>query len=148
MVLPTHRVEIEAAVGGDQDQRVRPPLDARTQFHDDDVAWVFVQLVDEGALDALRALAGCVRAGTAAFGAHQEDREFHAHITLARAGRRTDRSQAPDARRIAEAAQSITASPAPAWRVDSVALMASELAPGGARYNVRAAVPLAGSPCR
>ncbi len=58
-------------------------------------------------------------------GFEREDRRFHPHVTIARAGRRTVRLPAGSTRAIEPAH----------FRVDRIAFYSSDLRPGGAVYN-------------
>jgi 2'-5' RNA ligase len=92
-----------------------------------------------GALEALHHLQVRVLDTTAAWG-EVETRAFHPHLTLGRVKtRRRD-----EARRIAAAVRQVTVPRASSWRVDSVDLMRSQLASGGAVYSTLASVPLDG----
>lgn len=83
--------------------------------------------------DALTALANAVRARLVDEGLSVESRPFHAHLTLARAGR--------DGRIRRELSASFEG-PTHAWTVDRVVVMRSRLSRGGARYTVESAWPL------
>jgi 2'-5' RNA ligase len=92
-----------------------------------------------GQLDALRELQARIERETAAWG-EPEDREFHAHLTLARL------KNAPPAaaRQVAQSLAQAKATNLAAWRADHLELMRSELSPAGARHSVLGTVALAG----
>lgn len=73
----------------------------------------------------------------AALGYEVEGRAFRPHLTL---GRARDRLAASDARALAAAARAVSYTGA--VEVRTVDLMSSELLSAGARYTVRAAIPL------
>lgn len=95
------------------------------------VAWLGI---DPGG-EALTALAAALERALGRRGWPPAAPPFTPHLTLARPREREDWS----ARLAAGVA------PAARWRVERVVLMASTLAPGGARYRERAAVPLTGA---
>ncbi|HWB72669.1 MAG TPA: RNA 2',3'-cyclic phosphodiesterase [Egibacteraceae bacterium] len=82
---------------------------------------------------ALAALADGLRAALTEAGFAQEERPFHAHLTLARA---------PRGARIPRGLAERYVGPTSSWRVDEVVLMRSRLRRGGARYTPVAAWPL------
>lgn len=84
---------------------------------------------------ALDRLATAVRGALVARGLPGDDRPFHAHVTLARAGRAT---------RIRPRAAEDYDSPRLTWRVEHLVLMRSRLGQGGARYRVAGEWPLEG----
>lgn len=98
------------------------------------VAWLGV----EGDTDSLTALAADVDAVLAPLGFAREERPFAAHLTLARV---RDEASPADRERIAEAVHRLRRADA-AWLASEVALMRSTLAPGGARYDALARLPL------
>ncbi len=77
-------------------------------------------------------LAGIVVDATTGLGRPPEDRAFSGHITLARVAKRAR----VDLRRL------VGEKVAERWTVDDVCLVASRLAPAGARYDVVARFPL------
>lgn len=89
------------------------------------VLWVGV-----AASEQLGVLAAAVRRALAARGTEVEARPFHAHVTIARAGRGTRVN-----RRLAQQYEG----PASAWTVERLVLMRSRLRRGGAQYGVEAA---------
>lgn len=82
----------------------------------------------------LDAVAEAVVAATAGLGRPPEDRPFAGHLTLARVAK----GALVDLRRVAGAALEGE------WEVADVCLVESRLSPGGARYEVRERVRLAG----
>jgi 2'-5' RNA ligase len=90
--------------------------------------------VDVGA-DALVGLAAAVSRATEPLGFAAETRPFRPHITLARF--RAPRDLRPLVAAIG------TTPVGPAWRVDEVALLASETLPEGARHTEVSRIPLA-----
>lgn len=98
------------------------------------VAWLGV----EGDTVALAALAAEIDAALAALGFAREQRAFAAHLTLARV---RDEASRADRERIADAVSGLTRADAE-WVASEIALMRSTLAPGGARYDALARLPL------
>jgi len=122
-------VEGLASIGADAAQACAPfPLciDRVGSFREARVAWAGM----EAAPDELQCLFDRLRFSLGAAGLPTERRAFHPHVTLARRCTRA----LPGA-----------ATGSVAWHVDSIVLMASEAAPGGARYRVLAQWPLAGA---
>ena len=85
-------------------------------------------------VEGLAQAADVVAASTAGFGEPPDDRPFRGHVTLARVA---DRARV-DLRPLAGTALSA------AWPVEEVTLVASRLAPTGARYEVVERFPTAG----
>jgi RNA 2',3'-cyclic 3'-phosphodiesterase len=94
------------------------------------VLWVGVQSGSE----PLARLAEVVREACAGYGAHEEERAFHPHVTLARL-RRPERGAGARLREV-KAPSFAT------WQVNDVELIRSELSPRGSRYTTLAMVPL------
>lgn len=94
----------------------------------------------DGELECLRNLQSAVVQGSSAWGA-VENRSFHPHLTL---GRVVTRRQDELCRLGAVTRQIRVPSICP-WRVASVQLIQSELAPGGSRYTALACLPLPGT---
>lgn len=88
--------------------------------------------------DALTELAASVRAAAAASGpdGHHDDKDFRPHLTLARIKRPLPRSELT-------VLQELDLGSWAPFLVDTVSLVASELRPAGARYNVQAEFALA-----
>lgn len=103
------------------------------------VAWIGF-----GASEELSRLQGAV-AGVVAevAGIAAEDRPFHAHVTLARC--RTPWPPEAAARFESRAGRIVEALEPREWVADHVALMASELEPGGPRHRVLCSAPLEGA---
>jgi len=96
------------------------------------VLWIGVA---EGS-ESFGRLAAAVCDASASLGFAAEDRPFHAHLTVARAGR---------PRRVAETVTAFGVEPlGPRWTVDSVALVASDTRRDGAVYTEVARFPLSG----
>lgn len=85
---------------------------------------------DEGSLDVLRASIEDALVGA---GIEREGRPFRPHLTIARV---PDRLSGAEAAGIAPVVEEVGLFDVPAHRVESIALMRSELGPGGARYTV------------
>lgn len=100
-------------------------LSGRAGAFGDSVLWA--GLVDSPGLDGL---AAAVRQALTGRGMLVEQRSFHGHLTLARAGR-----SARIRRGLAEAYEG----PAPSWRVERLVLMRSRLRRTGAQYGVEGA---------
>ncbi len=92
----------------------------------------FGQRVVQVPVSGLDALAGAVVAATGHLGEPPDDRPFHGHLTLARAGR----GSTADLRRLAGAPLAFR------WTVGEITLIESRLEAGGARYSVLATFPL------
>jgi 2'-5' RNA ligase len=92
------------------------------------VAWA-----ELAASPALEALATSSRRGLATGGIAMEERAFHPHVTLARAGRR----------RIDAAMVDRLSAPHTSWWVSSVKLIESQLGGGPARWRTVGDYPLA-----
>lgn len=84
----------------------------------------------------LEDLAGAVRRAMVERDLLVEERPFHAHLTLARAGRGA---------RIRPGLAEAYESPRLSWGVERLVVMRSRLRRGGARYSVEAAWPLDGA---
>lgn len=91
-----------------------------------------------GDLEQLRLLEGRISRQTAAWG-ESDEREFHPHLTLARA----KETRPPQLREISRALAAQKPARLVRWRVAEVDLMRSELSPAGAQHSRLAAVPLA-----
>jgi RNA 2',3'-cyclic 3'-phosphodiesterase len=74
---------------------------------------------------------------TKAWGDHQEEREFHPHLTLARV-----KASPGEARQIGENLRGITSDVSSPWIADRLELMRSQLTPQGPIYSVLATVSL------
>lgn len=98
------------------------------------VLWVGLR----GDLEALAALARRVDTAAADLGDHQEEREFHPHLTL---GRVVDRD-ARVARALSELLACTRPPPPADWPVREFILFRSELRPEGAVYSVLASFAL------
>ncbi len=94
----------------------------------------------QGALEA-RALQARVADALASRGFAREERPWHPHLTIGRVfdQRRWQRELDPSLRR---ALAQVATTSFGTMRLGDVALMASDLSPGGARYTVRRAVSL------
>lgn len=77
-------------------------------------------------------VAARVRWASAPYGDHYDDRRFQGHLTLARARRGLP------SHLVGRSVEPII------WTVDEIAVVASTLHPGGARYRTEATVPLVG----
>jgi len=96
------------------------------------VLWIGVS---EGS-ESFGRLTAAVCGASATLGFAAEDRPFHAHLTVARAGR---------PRRVAETVSAFGEEPVgPRWTVDSVVLVASDTRRDGAVYTEVARFPLGG----
>ena len=93
------------------------------------VAWLGVG----GDRDGLQALAERVEAAVVSAGLPPEERDFRAHVTLVRLGRRASRA---DRRAVAEAVAAVHAPPPSVFRARSVVLVRSHLGAGGPRYEL------------
>jgi 2'-5' RNA ligase len=86
---------------------------------------------------ALTALAAAISGATAGLTGSADDRPYHPHLTVARAGR---------PRRLAGLVETIGAAPiGPAWPVTEVALVESDTRPDGAVHTVREHLRLRGA---
>jgi 2'-5' RNA ligase len=94
-----------------------------------------------GDVTALATLHARIEDETGPFGAHEEAREFVAHLTLGR----IKTTRPGDLRRIASALEAVPGPPAAPWTVRSVDLMKSTLLPGGAVHETVHSSPLSGA---
>jgi len=127
--VPQARTADIEAIGAQAAANAEPfalVLDRVGLFRAAGVAWIGTDDV----APALRQIAGALRDALRAARLPVERRAFHPHVTLARHAVRSPNAEA--------------ASPGVRWRVDAIALMASETLPAGAVYRVLASWPLAG----
>ena len=125
--VPQERIAELAGIGAKAAEAAAPfllTLDALGVFRDAGVAWAGPQTTPAG----LRRIFDALRAALHDAALPTERRGFNPHVTLAR---RCHRGMAATAMAPLD------------WRVDSVALMASETLPEGARYRELASWPLA-----
>lgn len=99
------------------------------------VIWVGVGGADEG----LAALQGELESSLAAAGFDRERRDFHPHLTLGRTRRGLSRSTMKS---LADGLSRAGVGDLGHWRVETLALMRSELRPDGARYSLVAQLPM------
>jgi 2'-5' RNA ligase len=99
------------------------------------VLWAGVQ----GGLHPLQRLREEIEETVSGLGFPRERRPFNAHLTL---GRVREPVSSAMVRRISAAVTSASLEATEPWLVDSVHLMRSTLAPGGAKYSALASVPL------
>jgi 2'-5' RNA ligase len=92
----------------------------------------------QGQTKALTDLATRVETWLASAGWPRERRGFHPHLTLARLPETLDD---PTRQAVADLTTTYSAPPVDPWHVESVSLIQSRLAPGGARYERLAAFP-------
>ena len=97
---------------------------------------VFLAL--RGELNLLQALAQDVDRELGPYGDHQEQRDFHPHLTLGR----ISRSYLRQARTIGRALQGVEPPELPAWTAEKVYLIRSQLRPDGPVYTDLCAVEL------
>lgn len=93
----------------------------------------------EGERRALAVLRDDVERQVAPLGYPTEDRPFSPHLTLGRIRPEANRT---DTATVGALLGRVTVDAAPAWRVEHVSLMRSELTPRGAIYSELARVPL------
>lgn len=99
------------------------------------VIWVGVSGAEEGVTALNRELESAL----AGVGFDREGRGFHPHLTLGRTRRGLRRL---DLKALAEALARASVGDLGQWRVETLALMRSELLPEGPRYSVVASLPL------
>ena len=99
------------------------------------VLWAGVR----GGLDALQQLREQIEETVSKLGFPRERRPFSPHLTL---GRVREPVSSGLVRGISAAVTSTSLAPTEPWLVNSVHLMRSTLAPGGAKYSALASVPL------
>ncbi|MGA9191944.1 MAG: RNA 2',3'-cyclic phosphodiesterase [Anaerolineales bacterium] len=99
------------------------------------VIWVGVSGAEEGVTALNRELESAL----AGVGFDREGRGFHPHLTLGRTRRGLRRL---DLKALAEALARASVGDLGQWRVETLALMRSELRPEGPRYSVVASLPL------
>lgn len=93
--------------------------------------------VEERPAGSLAPLAAAVRAGVGSLGIEVDGKPLHAHVTLARAGRRPVTASAVSACRIPDDLS---------WQPQGVELWRSRLGDGPARYEVEAMIPFEPGP--
>ncbi len=91
-----------------------------------------------GDIEGLRRLQNHLEQEAGPLSAHQEAREFHAHLTIGR----VKTTRPGELRPLGECIQSATVGPLDAWDVREVELIKSELSPQGPQYTTLAAVAL------
>ena len=101
------------------------------------VVWVWVH----DARDELPRLQAAIEAATAGFTTLAAEGKFTGHITLGRA----KEIRRPQADILAKLALGMTGRFFGEWMADRIAIVRSELAPGGSRYTTLAEIPLAGT---
>lgn len=126
--------DVDAARLGELPERLRaacapcPPLNlhaAGVGHFNGRVLWAGVR----GDVEPLQSLAAAVGLAGEGIGAHEEARDFHPHLTLARCKRPLRETELDRAlSRWADAAFG-------SWRADHAELIRSERAPGGSRYT-------------
>jgi len=90
-----------------------------------------------GEVELVAGLQARLRQATEAWGDHQEEHGFHAHLTLARV-----KAPPGEARQIGEKLRPIEINPLGAWTADCLELRRSQLTPQGPNYSLLAAVLL------
>lgn len=88
-----------------------------------------------GAVDALQQLQARVEAHTNGFTSHEEQRDFHPHLTIGRVKRR-----GAESRRLADELTKFRCASFGAWTVREIVLMRSKLSPEGAIHTKLAIV--------
>lgn len=90
-----------------------------------------------GQVEALKQLQARIEARTNCFASHEENREFHPHLTVGRA-----KNRGPESRRVADALEKFRLAKMGQWTVSEIALMRSKLSPKGAIHTQLAVVKL------
>ena len=95
-----------------------------------------------GDLEALEALQGRMESEMSALSFPPEKRSFSPHLTLGRVGQILPRKDEGLRRRVSAALLAASLDPTGPWQVETVHLMRSDPAPGGAIYSALASAPM------